>query len=79
MLYSGTDLESYITEHTLVYVDKHQLHPDLSDFSGTDMAGRCRANSALIRQSGPDSGPGFRVKVLKHFEGALPSLESGCI
>ena len=30
---------------------------------------RCRANAAHIRQSGPDAGRGFKVKVLETFEG----------
>ena len=34
---------------------------------------RCRANLAHVRQSAPDSGPGFRVKVLTTFE-VVPSL-----
>ena len=35
-------------------------------------ANRCRANMALTRQSSPDSGLGFQVKVLKTFE-TVPS------
>jgi len=37
----------------------------------------CPANSAHTRQSGPDSGPGFRVKVLKTFQVVAFSLGSG--
>ena len=37
----------------------------------------CRANPAHIRQSGPDSGPGFRVKVLEIFQVILSSLGRG--
>ena len=36
-----------------------------------------RANSAHIRQPGPDSGPGVRVKVLKTFQVVSFSLGSG--
>ena len=38
---------------------------------------RCRAKIAHIRQSRPDSGLGFRVKVLKTFEVVPSSLGSG--
>jgi len=37
----------------------------------------CRANSAHTRQSVPDSGPGFRVKALKRFQGVPSSLSCG--
>jgi len=39
--------------------------------------GHCRENSALTRQSRPDSGLGFQVKVLEIFQGVLSSLGSG--
>ena len=38
---------------------------------------RCRANSAHIRQSSPDSGHGLQVKVLKIFQVGPSSLGSG--
>ena len=38
---------------------------------------RCQANMAQIRQTRPDSGLGFQVKVLKTFEVVPPSLGSG--
>jgi len=41
-----------------------------------DLAG-CRANMAHIRQSRPDSGCGFQVKVLKTFQVFPSSLGSG--
>jgi len=41
------------------------------------VASRCRANVAHIRQSRPDSGLGFQVKVLKTFKDVPSSLESG--
>ena len=37
-------------------------------------ASRCRATMARIRQSRPDSGLGFQVKVLQNFYAAPPSL-----
>ena len=37
----------------------------------------CRANSAHVRQSRPDSGLGFQVKVFKLFQGVPSSLGSG--
>jgi len=37
-------------------------------------AGRCRANVAHIRQTRPDSGLGFQVKVRIPFEGVPSSL-----
>ena len=39
--------------------------------------GRCRANMAYIRQSRPDSGLGFQVKVVEAFQLVLSSLGSG--
>jgi len=39
--------------------------------------GRRRANSAHVRQSGPESGPGFQTKVLKPFKVVPSSLGSG--
>ena len=41
------------------------------------MPNRCRPNLAHIRQSRPDSGLGFQVKVLKIFQDVPSSLESG--
>jgi hypothetical protein len=41
------------------------------------MASRCRANAARIRQSKPDCGHAFQVKVFKLFPGVPSSLESG--
>jgi len=38
---------------------------------------RCRANSVNKRQSGPDYGPGFQVKVPETFQGVPSSLGSG--
>jgi hypothetical protein len=38
---------------------------------------RCRADVAHIRQSGPDSGLGFKVKVLSKFQVVASSLGSG--
>ena len=38
-----------------------------------EVLGRCRANLAHIRPSGPNSGPGVLVQVLQTFE-AIPSL-----
>ena len=38
---------------------------------------RCRGTLARIRQSRPDSGLGFQLKVLKTFQGVPSSLESG--
>jgi len=38
---------------------------------------RCRANMAHVRQSRPDSGLGFQVKVLKPFKVVPFSLGSG--
>ena len=40
-------------------------------------SGRCRANMAHIRQSGPDSGVVFQVKVLEIFAIIPCSLGSG--
>ena len=37
----------------------------------------CRAKMTHIRQSKPDSGLGFQVKVLKPFEGVPSSLGNG--
>ena len=37
---------------------------------------RCRANAAHIGQSGPDSGLGFYVKIIKTFEVVTSSLGS---
>ena len=39
--------------------------------------GRCRANTAQIRQSRPGSGLGFHIEVLETFQGVLFSLGSG--
>ena len=39
---------------------------------------RCRANVAHIRQSRPDSGPGFQVKVLKIPHDVTPWLPPWC-
>ena len=38
---------------------------------------RCHASVAHIRQSGPDSGLGFRAKVIKTVEGVPTLLGSG--
>ena len=38
---------------------------------------RCRANSVRIRQSGPNLGPGFRVKHLETFQVVPSSLGKG--
>ena len=42
------------------------------DCQGGHVDSRCRANSKHMRQSKPESGPGFQVKVLKTFEVVLP-------
>ena len=39
--------------------------------------GLCRANTAYIRQPGPDSVPGFRTNFLKSFNAVPSSLGSG--
>ena len=43
----------------------------------SDRAVRCRANMAHVRQSRPDSGLDFQVKVFKTLSVVPPSLESG--
>ena len=54
-------------------------HAQTSDLPGpTDSLGnRCRANSANVRQSSPDSGLDFQVNVLNAFQVAVSSLGSG--
>jgi len=47
-----------------------------ADFNDRCSCVRCRANMAHMRQSRPDSGLGFQVKVLETFELASSSLGS---
>ena len=50
--------------------------PFYSLFSLSDQS-RCQANMAHVKQSKPDSGLGFQVKVLKTFQVAPCSLRCG--
>ena len=43
------------------------------------MVGRCRANSAHVKQSWPDFGPGFQEKATATFYGVPSSLGSGAV
>ena len=56
----GTPTQSHISPSILVYEDISQL-----GWPPPPSVDRRQVNSAHIRESGPDSGPGFRVKILK--------------
>jgi hypothetical protein len=49
----------------------------LATAQDTRVANHRRANSAQIRQSGPEYGPNFQVKVLITFKAVISSLGSG--
>ena len=90
MLYSGTDPESHITKYTSIRINNARLvklagtkNVSAGTFSAHRPRGdRCRANMAHVRQSRPNDGLDFQVKVHKtvytvpssHFEPSLDAL-----
>jgi len=58
-------------------VELQKLHAWEGLQQGERVEGRCRANVAHIRQSRPNSGPGFQTKVLKNIKVVPSSLGSG--
>jgi len=58
MLYSGTDPESYITEHTLVYEDNMRVAQLRMEVVGPDSEGRCKATwKRKSKLPGREAGP----------------------
>jgi len=55
-------------------VSSHPALQEVPMHAYRSFAVRCRANTAHIRQSKPDSGPGCQANVLKTFYGVPPEI-----
>ena len=67
MALRGTDPESYVTEYTLAYENKMLQTVPFSQEGHSGRSAQASANKAHIRQSRPEFGLGFQVKVPETF------------